>query len=498
MGTRMMSAHLLPLYAILVSALACPLIFLFRTKPFLREAVTITAAILKLTAVILIYRALQEGIIFEIDILRIAPGLTLGLRADSMGVLFALVASSLWLVTSIYSIGYMRGLNSPHQTRFYASFAMSVSATIGIAFSRDLFTFFCFYELLTLATYPLVVHKETKEAILAGRKYLTYSLTAGAVFLCGIIWTYHACGSLTFQAGGFMSPEVSVPLARTLLTLLLCGAFVKAALFPLHAWLPAAMVAPTPVSALLHAVAVVKAGIFCLFRIVGFVGGPTMMQETGLGLVLSVLAGFTILFASAQAMTQTHLKRRLAYSTISQLAYIILGISILSPTAFTGALFHLSAHALLKITLFFCAGAIYVRLHKEYISDLTGWGYKMPFTFFAFLAATLGLSGIPLWNGFISKWFFCLGSLEVSNYAAFSIYILASLLNVVYLLPVLIEGFKVPEKESSREREGSFPLIFPLVLTACLSIAFGTIPQFIDFFLNLDRMITSSVFGILS
>jgi len=483
-----------PLAAILVSTVAAVFILFTRKNRSTREFWTFLAAGLKFAIVISLLPLVQSGNVIVFEFFKVMPGLTASLRVDALGLYFAIVSSGLWIITSIYSIGYMRTLKEHAQGRYFASFALSLSAAIGIAFAGDLFTFFIFYELLTIATYPLVAHKETKEAILGARKYLVYSLTGAAFFLGAILWTYKLTGTLQFQAGGFLESIRSWPTILCLFFMFIYGAGVKAALFPVHAWLPTAMVAPTPVSALLHAVAVVKAGVFAILRITGFVFGPDVMRHYGLGLILSLIAGFTILYASVIALAQDNLKRRLAYSTISQLAYIILGAAIVSPSAYLGSMLHLSNHAMMKITLFFCAGAIYACTHKENISEMRGIGRQMPWTMAAFTIGAIGLSGFPVFSGFISKWFFCQGAIQAEHWVALIIYLCAALLNAAYLLPVIVTAFSRADSNVVI-REKPFTLISPLVMTAALVLLFGCIPFLIHSQINLARLAVGPIFG---
>lgn len=482
-----------PLLAILVSAIASVLILGTNKRPNLRETWTFLAAILKFGIILSLIPVIVGGSTVVFKFFEVFPNSPSFLRVDALGLFFAIVSSGLWIFTSIYNVGYMRTLKEHAQTRYFASFALSLSATIGIAFAGDLFTFFVFYELLTIATYPLVAHKESQEAIRASRKYLVYSLSAGSLLLAAIAWTYVKTGNLAFTAGGFLDSGFDQKTLAILFAMFIYGCSVKAALFPLHAWLPSAMVAPTPVSALLHAVAVVKAGVFGVLRIIGFVFGPSVLKTSGLGHPLAWIAGFTILFASAYALTQDNLKRRLAYSTISQLAYIILGAALLTPDAYLGSVLHLSNHAMMKITLFFCAGVIYAQTHKENISQLTGVGHVLRGTMIAFTIGALGLSGFPLFCGFISKWFLCKGAIEAHEWWAFAIYLIGALLNASYLLPVSIRAFKKPEEEHAAVSE-PWTLTWPAYGTAVLVILFGIIPFLILSQIHLASLAVNGIF----
>jgi len=395
--------------------------------------------------VLLLLPGAIEGQSVELHLVDLAPGLPLALKADPLGVFFAVIASGLWIFTSFYSIGYVRGAGEHKQTRYFASFAVCLSATIGIAFSANLITFILFYEMLTVATYPLVIHNEKKEAINAGRKYLAFTLTAGLLLVAASAMVYHYTGTLDFTPGGLFN-EIALPHQTMLIifVLFLGAVGVKAGIMPIHGWLPAAMAAPTPVSALLHAVAVVKSGVFAVIRVVGYVFGTDVMATYGLGDILVVLAGITIILASLIAFNQDNLKRRLAYSTVGHLSYIVLGAALLTPTAMTGGIMHIAAHATMKITLFFCAGAIYVNLHRTEISNLNGIAKVMPWTMGAFAIGSMGLAGIPPINGFFSKWNLALGSLDGDMVVPVVVLVVSGLLNVGYFFPILYRAYFKP------------------------------------------------------
>jgi len=356
---------------------------------------------------------------------------------------------------------------------------------MGIAFAANVLTFLIFYVILTVATYPLVIHKETKEAISAGRKYLAYTLSAGILLIAATVLTYKLTGNLDFKAGGIFDPT-SLPRQRAwiLFLLFLGGVGVKAAIMPLHSWLPAAMIAPTPVSALLHAVAVVKSGAFGVLRLVGFIFGPTLMHLYGLDILLATLACLTIITASLLAFRQDNLKHRLAYSTVGHLSYIVLGAALLSPAAFAGALLHLLNHAFLKITLFFCAGAIYVTMHKEKISELKGVGHAMPWTMGAFTIATIGLMGVPPLNGFISKWEICLGSLQAGTFLPLIILIISGLLNGGYLFPIIYKAYYTGTPHPIKEKE-PYIMVVPLLVTISFAVLLGLFPNGVFTFFDL-------------
>ena len=361
--------------------------------------------------------------------------LSLKLIADPAALIFAGVSSSLWVIAAFYSIGYMRGHNEKNLVGFFSSFAVCIGAALGIAFSGNLLTFFIFFEVLTIATYPLVVHHRDRAAIKAGRKYLIYTLVSGQILFAAIVYIYYVTGTLDFSVGGIIGNKLPDGQVILLFAMMALAGAVKAGLMPFHSWLPSAMVAPTPVSALLHAVAVVKAGVFALVRIVFYIFGQDLIRATGISNVMLFMAGFTILVSSLIALTKTNLKARLAYSTVGQLSYMIAGIFMVTEEAVVGGMYHIVAHAYLKITLFMCAGAIYVNAHKSDIRDMAGLGKSMPKTFSAFIVASLGIAGMPLLPGFYSKLNLVEGAFE-GHYMFVFIFIASALLSLTYLMPV--------------------------------------------------------------
>jgi multicomponent Na+:H+ antiporter subunit D len=367
---------------------------------------------------------------------------------------------------------------------------------MGIAFAANLLTFVFFYEILTIATYPLVIHKETKVAIAAGRKYLVYTLTAGVLLIAATAWTYRITDTLDFRAGGLFGNALFSPSAITVLFLLFLGGVgVKAAVMPLHSWLPAAMAAPTPVSALLHAVAVVKSGVFGVVRVVGFVFGPELMRQFDLNIFLAAVAGVTIILASLLAFRQDNLKHRLAYSTVGHLSYIVLGVALLSQASLTGGLLHIANHATMKITLFFCAGAIYVKYHKERISELDGIGRAMPWTMGAFTVGAIGLAGIPPINGFVSKWQLGLGALQAAEMLPLAVLMLSGLLNAGYFAPIVYRAFLKKPAVPYEHGEASLAMVVPLVITALLSLLLGLNPDLFFHFYRMAAAVSGSILG---
>jgi multicomponent Na+:H+ antiporter subunit D len=473
---REVSLPALAVAALSIPALAAVLIALTGSRrPNLREAWTLLAAVSLLVVVVALLPAVLRGEEPAVSLLPVAAGIELALRVDTLGLLFALLASALWVLTSVYAIGYVRGNGEANQTRFFASFAVCLSTVMGLAFAANLFTFFIFYELLTVATYPLVTHKGSPEAVRAGRRYLAYLLTGGAALLVALAVVSEAVGHTDFTPGGFLDGHLTDAGVVGVFALFVLGFGSKAAIMPLHSWLPAAMVAPTPVSALLHAVAVVKAGVFGFARVVGYVVGPGPLDRIGAAAVLAALAAVTIVVASFRALAQDNLKRRLAYSTVAHLSYIVLGLSVLTVTGWTGGLLHIANHAALKITLFFCAGALYVHAHLDRVSALDGIGRRMPITMGAFAVASLGLAGLPPMGGFVSKWYLILGGADAGSPALAAVLLLSGVLTAGYLFPIVVRAFLRPEPADGPvvRGEASPLLVVPLVVTAAGGLAMG-------------------------
>lgn len=455
------------------------------------------AAAVAAVATAMVLPAVRAGEAVELLIIPLVPGLDLKLSVDALGITFGLLAAGLWIVTSVYTSGYVRANNLKNRPRFFAAFAASIGAALGVAFAGNLLTFFVFYELLTLATYPLVVHKETSYAYAAGRRYLVFSLGGGLALLTAVAWTWNLTGSLDFVPGGFLQGVASPAILSTLFLLFVTGVAVKAAVMPLHAWLPAAMVAPTPVSALLHAVAVVKAGVFGVMRVTGFVFGPESLRGFSGAGILAAMAMITIVVGSLIALRQDNLKRRLAYSTIVHLSYIVLGAALMAPLALAGSVMHMVNHGLAKITLFFCAGAIYAASGKENISDFAGLGRRMPWTFGAFTVASLALVGIPGLSGFVGKLFLARGAVSVGDFTAAGVMLGASLLTAAYLLPIVRIAFLPgPQAAAPSRHEAPVAMVAPLVFTAVLVVVFGLLPAVLDVQFGLAMDAAGWVFGV--
>lgn len=452
--------------------------FLAETRHRLRSTLNLAGAGVKVLLVMLmlwgVYRDQQYQARYEL-----LPGVDFVLRADALGLLFLTLSAGLWLLTTVYAIGYLEG--SPHRSRFFGFFSLCITATTGIALAGNLLTFFIFYELLTLSTYPLVVHRGTERSLRAGNVYLVYTLTGGAVLLVGVAWLQSLLGSVEFTTGGALSglPGEQRGALTAIFVLLIAGLGVKAALVPLHGWLPVAMVAPAPVSALLHAVAVVKAGAFGIMRVVYDVYGIEFAADLGLLLPLAIVAAVTIVYGSLRAIGQDDLKKRLAFSTVSQVSYIVLGVALFGPVGTVGGLVHLVHQGIMKITLFFCAGNLAETLGIHRVSEMNGVGRRLPWTMAAFTVAAFGMIGVPPMAGFVSKWYLGLGALEAHMPWVLGVLVASSLLNAAYFLPILHATWFKPQQgpwpaETPRARfETDWRLLLPPLVTALLTVATG-------------------------
>lgn len=489
-----------PLLALLVSLLAVFLILAFNKRPNTRDAISFIAAIIKFLIVASMAPAILSGNTIEYTLFNTFPAVAFKFRVDPLGMVFATIASFLWILASVYSVGYMRSGKEHAQTRFFACFSAAIFAAVGGAFSANLFTLLIFYEVLSLVTYPLVNHKETKESREGSKRYVVYLVGTSKTFLlAAFVLTYYIAGNLDFSKGGLLSNASASPLLLTIVYICFMIGFSKAAIMPFHAWLPAAMVAPTPVSALLHAVAVVKMGVFSVLRVIFHVYGINLMNELNLGIATAYVVSFTIIMASIYALTQDNLKRRLAYSTVSQLSYVILGAVLLTPSSMIGGVVHIANHAFSKITLFFCAGSIYCAAHKTEVSQFSGIGRKLPWTMVAFFIASLSMIGVPPAAGFITKWYLAMGSIEAKEVPILIVLLASTILNAAYFLPITYKAFFEEPNDSHsggghhhdshghghHEEIREIPLVaIPLVITAIISIIIGIYP---DYFLSLAK-----------
>ena len=483
-----------PLFAVAVSLIGALFIAASGKRPNLRESIVFAIAFVKLGLVASMIPDVMEGKSLVFKIVEFLPGVGLTLRVDSFGLLFALVASSLWIITTVYSIGYMRSLNEHSQTRFYAFFALALSSAIGVAFSGNLLTLYMFYELLSLSTYPLVTHHQNRESRSSGRKYLTYLMGGSiAFFLPALILTWTLTGTLEFSNQGILAGAGAAPLLTLMFFLFVFG-IGKAGIMPIHSWLPAAMVAPTPVSSLLHAVAVVKVGVFSLLRVCLFIYGPELMRDLSLDTMLLWMLSATIIIASVFALKQDNLKARLAYSTVGQLSYIVLAGGLLTWHGITGGALHIVMHAFGKITLFFCAGAILVNTGIKNISQMKGIGKKMPVTMAAFFFGSLSVIGLPPFGGFFSKWNLAIGCVESNNLPVLIVLLTSSMLNAAYFLPIVYNAFFSENDAFGPGEISEAPLLTlaPPVITAFISFLLFACP---GFFLSLAQMTARALTG---
>jgi multicomponent Na+:H+ antiporter subunit D len=422
-------------------AVAAVVVLCLGRWPNIRDGVMVAFTGITFSVVASILPHVQAGARPGFESFEVIAGIPLAFEVEPLGMVYALVASGLWIPTALYGIGYMRGHDEDNQTRFFACFCFAIFAALGIAFSRNLLTLFFFYEILTFSTYPLVTHHGDDKARKAGRVYMGNLLFTSVVFLLmGIMWTFSLTGTLEFKLGGILAGTIDGWAGAALLACFAFGAG-KAALMPFHRWLPAAMVAPTPVSALLHAVAIVKAGVFTILKVVVYIFGIEFLAKENLSLWLMYAAAITILVSSCVALTKDNLKARLAYSTISQLAYITLGAALATSMGVIGAGMHIAMHAVGKITLFFCAGALMVGAHKTEISDMDGIGRTMPFTMGAFFIGSMSIIGLPPMGGAWSKWYLALGAAQGHHWIFIAVLMASSLLSIGYLMPVVGRAF---------------------------------------------------------
>lgn len=471
-----MSAETLIYLSLAIPLLGSAGVALCYPFPNARETVTlVTSGALFWVVVVNLLPMVFAGERPEAVLLEAFGGIEIAFAIEPLGMLFASVASSLWIVSSLYSIGYMRGNNEPRQTGFYVCFAIAIFSAIGIAFAGNLFTLFLFYEILTISTYPLVAHKGDAESRSKGRIYILLLMgTSMMLLLPAILWTYVVAGTTDFAVGGILAGAgLSAAMLGLLYTIYIFG-IGKAALMPVHFWLPAAMVAPTPVSALLHAVAVVKAGVFSVIKVTVYIFGLDLLQETDASQLIAWIAGATVVTASLIAMTQNNLKKRLAFSTVSQLSYVIMAAAVATPLAIIGAAMHILAHAVSKITLFFGAGCIYTAHHLTEVSQLDGIGRRMPITMLCFLIGTLSIIGLPPLIGLWSKWWIGIGAVEGDQLWVIAVLMISSLLNVGYLVPIVSRAFfrPLPEGVPATRAEAPLASMIAIVVTAILCFVF--------------------------
>lgn len=482
-----------PLVAMLFALFGAILVSLSGRNPNIRESWSVAAAVCMFAVIASMVPEVAAGNVYKYQLFDILPGLSVTFRADAFSMIFAIVASFLWILAAFYSMGYMRGLEEHAQTRFNTCFALSLFGAVGVAFADNLFTLYLFYEIVSICTYPLVAHHQDEEGYSGARKYIVYlTTTAKGLLLPAMVLIYVLTGSLDFADNintGILPGGVNSVVVTILYICCLLG-FAKNGIMPVHNWLPGAMVAPTPVSALLHAVAVVKVGVFSTTRVMLYVFGTDQMSALNLGVPTAYFVSFTIITASIIALTKDNLKARLAYSTVSQLSYIILGVALLTPNGIEGGLVHIANHAFSKITLFFCAGAIYVATRKKTISEMAGLGRTMPFTFTAFGIASLSMIGAPPVAGFVTKWKLLVGAMEMPAHSIGIMLVLlgSTLLNAAYFAPVTYRAFfaKPPEGEAYEGiKEAPMSMVIPLMIAAIISVIIGIYPDFMMTFVNM-------------
>jgi len=478
------------LLAVLAPLIGAGLVMASGKRPNVRETCSFLAAATLFVVTASLIPAVHAGQKLHFTLFQLLPGLTIALRADALSMVFALSASFLWVITVFYSAGYMRGLREHEQTRFNTCFALALFGAMGCAFSDNLLTLYLFYEIVSICTYPLVAHHQDEESYEGGKKYLTYlTATAKGLILPAMVLIYVLTGSLDFADNirtGIIPLSVHHGIIAALYACCILG-FAKNGVMPFHNWLPSAMVAPTPVSALLHAVAVVKVGVFSTVRVMLYVFGTQTMHDLNLGMPTAYFVSITIVVGSIVALSKDNLKARLAYSTVSQLSYIILGVALLSDTGIEGGLIHIANHAFSKITLFFCAGAIYVATHKKNISEMSGLGRVMPFTFGAFALASLSMIGAPPVAGFVTKWYLLNGAWDARSIGIIGVLLVSTLLNAAYFAPVVYQGFfgKASEADVKHKYMEAHPLlVVPLAITAAISVVIGLYPGFFMSFVH--------------
>jgi multicomponent Na+:H+ antiporter subunit D len=471
--TTISSAKLL--ITLLVPLMGTIGVLLYGKDENFREGISSVTSIVLFLLVASMIPAVLSGKTLVFQMFNILPGLSVTLRADAMSMIFALVASSLWTIAVFYSMGYMRAHNEHAQTRFNACFALAIFGAIGVAFSDNIFTMYLFYEIVSICTYPLVAHNQDEKGYSGARKYIIYlTTTAKLLFLPAMILIFVLVGNLDFAnntTSGILPANIDKNLVLLLFLFCLFG-LAKNGVMPFHHWLPGAMVAPTPVSALLHAVAVVKVGVFCTSRVMLYVFGTDMLHKFHLDVTGVCIVITTITLASIIALTKDNLKERLAYSTISQLSYILVGVFLLSNNGITGGVIHIANHAFAKITLFWCAGAIFIASHKTNISQLDGLAKKMPFTMGAFTIGAFSMIGMPLFAGFISKWYLLQGALDANQMLIVGFLLFSTILNAGYFIPPIYAAFfkKLPAGETSERAEAPWAMVIPIMLTASLTM----------------------------
>ena len=452
-------------------------VFKFKERKFREIYIEVCVIATSILVWVLLFNQPSGSFVFA----RFTRDLTLGFKMDGLSMVFSGLVSFLWPLASLYAFEYMT--KEEHEDVFFMFYTMTYGVTLGIAFAQDMLTMYFFYELLTVVTVELVIHTLTREAILAARKYLYYSLGGAAFAFIGFIFLIQYGSTLEFTMGGVLDPSLTAGRENVLLLVYVMAFFgfgVKAAVCPFNSWLPTAGVAPTPVTALLHAVAVVKAGAFAIIRLTYYSFGTDFLKGTWAQRVTMGVVIFTIVYGCSRAVKETHLKRRLAYSTISNLSYIIFGALIMTPAGLIGALAHLVIHAIMKICSFFCAGAIIHQTEKTYVHQLDGLARRMPVIFTIFTVSALSLMGVPGMAGFISKWNLAkaaVASMDVEAYIGIGALLVSALLTAIYMMSIVIRGF-FPDKDFDYETikeytDPNWKMVVPLSIFAVILVIFG-------------------------
>ncbi len=467
------------LLVILIPVIAGAFVFLvpFKKRSFMEiflEAVVVINSIL--VWYLLMHRS--ESIF---TLANFTGNLSISFKVDGMSMIFGGLVSALWPLATLYAFEYMT--KEEHERMFFMFYTMTYGITLGISFAANLLTMYFFYELLTLVTVPLVMHTLTREAILASRKYLYYSLGGAAFAFIGLIFVIIYGNTTEFVLGGVLD-VVRIGERTNVLLLIYVIAFmgfgVKAAVCPFNSWLPDAGVAPTPVTALLHAVAVVKSGAFAIIRLTYYSFGTDFLKGTWAQNTVMLIVMFTIVYGCSRAVKETHIKRRLAYSTISNLSYILFGVTIMTPFGMIGAVCHLVFHAVMKISSFFCAGAIMHQADKHYVHELDGMGYQMPCVFGIFTVSSLALMGVPGLAGFVSKWNLASAAVESGNVIAYFgivCLLVSALLTAIYMLTIVVRAFFPGETFDKSTLEGvrdpNWKMLVPLFMFTVFILSFG-------------------------
>lgn len=487
------------LFPIIVPIIAGILVRVFNMEDRRKRQRFVGAAVILSAVITIAVLLMLQGQSFRF--FSVAPGFSFELAVDSMSVVFGLLVSILWVFTTFYAFGYMS--HEGNEVRFFTFFTMAMGVSVGLALAANPITLYLFYELLTFITFPLVVHAGTEEAIRAGRKYLAYSIFGATLSLVSIVFltafSAGVTGELPFALGGVLNAALvqnNEGLLQAMYFVGFLGFGVKSAVFPLHGWLPSAYVAPTPVTALLHAVAVVKAGVFGILRLTYYAYGTELIKDSWVQIVCLALIFITILYGSSSALRTRHLKKRLAYSTISQLSYILFCAMMLSDIGLQAALVYMVFHAIIKITLFFCCGSVMFTTGVTDVREMSGYGKIMPVTFVCFAISALALTGVPPTAGFFGKFMIAsaaFGSGQKAMGAIGAVVVMISaMLTALYLLPLSLKAFfpaKGREVADTTRKEAPAVMTRPVALLTVLVIVFGLFPGLIYGFISTIQLL---------